>query len=408
MTKHFATPARGVVAVRAETNPTAILEGLARSFETFKAENDARLKEIEKGKPDPITAEKVDRISASVLDMQAALDQANQRIANLGMTDDRGRKIRDGEYSKAFEAHMRKGEVQASLNKGADDEGGYTAPVEWDRTLGDKLVLISPMRQLCRVQTSAKSGFSKLFNKKGTASGWVGETDTRDETAASTFGTLPWAFGEIYANPSATQGMLDDSELDLESWLASEIQEQFAYQEGVAFVSGNGTNKPNGILTYITGAANASAHPYGAILASVSGHASQVTADGLKTLVYALPSAFTANARFAMNRNTQAAIMKLKDGNSNYLWQRSIAAGQPATLEGYPVTEVAAMPDVAANAYPILFGDFQQAYLIVDRMGVRVLRDPYTNKPYVMFYTTKRVGGGLLNPEAMKAQKIST
>ncbi len=396
---------RGIASVRADASDgNKILADLKKAFEDFKAENDTRLK----AKADVVTDEKVERINATIGDMQAALDEANAKISAMSVNGvGGGKKIADAEYSTAFAAHFRKGEVQASLNKGTASEGGYLAPVEWDRSITNKLVIVSPMRSVCSVQSISTSGFSKLFNQRGTASGWVGETDARPATATAAFGSLNYATGELYANPAATQQFLDDAAVDIESWLAGEVETEFAYQEGVAFVSGNGTNKPNGILTYVTGGANAAAHPFGAIAAVNSGHASQVTADGIMSLIYALPSALTGGASFIMNRNTQKAVRLLKDGQGNYLWQPSYVAGQPATIAGYGVTEVAAMPDVAASAKPIMFGDFKRGYLIVDRMGVRVLRDPFTNKPYVNFYTTKRVGGGLLNPEALKAMNIS-
>lgn len=400
---------RGVASVRADaSDPAAILAALNSAFSAFKTENDTRIKALESGKADVVTAEKVERINAHVSALQAALDEANQRIANLGMGGVGGGKtLRDAEYSKSFEAYVRKNDIQASLNKGTAAEGGYTTPVEWDRTITDKLVLLSPMRRLANVISIGTNGFSKLFNNRGTASGWVGETDARPETAGPTFGTLAYPIGEIYANPSATQQLLDDSEVNIESWLAGEVETEFAYQESVAFLSGNGANKPNGVLTYVTGGANAAAHPFGDIKTVNSGAAAALTPDGILNLVYALPSAFTQNATFIVNRATQGAIRKLKDGQGNYLWQPAAVAGQPATLNGFPIEEMAAMPDIAAGAKPVLFGDFRRGYLIIDRIGVRVLRDPYTNKPYVMFYTTKRVGGGLLNPEVLKAMNVS-
>lgn len=391
------------------SNSNEILERLHGAFETFKAENDARLTDLKKGQEDIVRNEKVDRISAAVGDLQEALDKANERIANLSMggaTANAGRAV-DPEYTKAFRAHFTKGEINASLNKGTASEGGYLAPTEWDRTITDKLVILSPMRQICAVQQISVNSFSKLFNNRGTASGWVGETAARPETAAATFGTLTYTTGELYANPSATQTILDDALVNLETWLAGEIETEFAYQEGISFVSGNGTNKPTGLLTYVTGAANAAAHPFGAIGLVNSGAAAALTADGLLNLTYALPSELTGNARFIMNRSTHNKVRLLKDGQSNYLWQPSYQAGQPASLLGYPITEIAAMPDVAAGAKAIAFGDFARGYLIIDRIGTRILRDPFTNKPYVHFYTTKRVGGGLLNPEVIKVQNIS-
>lgn len=401
---------RGIVAVRADTGGSdvkALVEGVNRAFETFKAEHTKQLDAVRAGLPAADITAKVEKIGADLDAFQKALDEHSVKMASLEMGGAGGKSLRDAEYTDAFKAHVKKGEINAALNKGADDQGGYLTPIEWDRTITNKLVLISPMRQLCQVQTVSKAGFSKLFNLGGTASGWVGETDARPQTNTGTFASLSFGSGEIYANPAATQGILDDSEIDLETWLAGEVQTQFAKQEGVAFVSGDGSKKPTGILTYVTGAANAAAHPFGAIEVVNSGAAADITSDGIIDLIYDLPSAFTGNARFTMNRNTQRSVRKLKDGQGNYLWQPSYVAGQPATLAGYPVTEVPDMPDVAANSTPILFGDFQQTYLIVDRIGVRVLRDPYTAKPYVLFYTTKRVGGGLLNPEPMRAMKIA-
>ena len=384
----------------------SLIEGVNQAFATFKAENNAALEGVKKGQADALQALKVDRINADIEKLQSAVDEANTRIAAAQMQGVAQGGLKDKEYTSAFQAHFKRGEVQASLNKGVAGEGGYLAPTEWDRTITDKLVQVSPLRSLATVQTISTNAFSKLFNQKGTTSGWVGETAARPETATPTFGTLTYTTGELYANPAATQQMLDDAEVDLESWLAAEVQQEFAYQEGVAFLSGNGTNKPNGLLTYITGGANAAAHPYGAITTVNSGAAAALTTDGILSLVYELPSEFTGNARFIMNRKTQAAVRKLKDGQGNYIWQPSYVAGQPSTVNGFPVTEVAGMPDVAAAAKPIVFGDFK-GYMVIDRVGVRVLRDAYTAKPYVTFYTTKRVGGGLLNPQVLKALNVA-
>ncbi|WP_213761970.1 phage major capsid protein [Caballeronia sp. dw_19] len=400
---------RGIVSVRADVGMPEVkvlIENLQKAFADYKTEQTKQLELVRAGLPTSDITAKVEKISADLDSLQGAVDETNIKIAAAQMSAG-GKQLRDKEYTESFYAHMKKGDVQASLNKGADAEGGYTTPVEWDRTITNKLVLISPMRQICKVQPTSKAGFSKLFNMRGTASGWVGETDERPQTGTATFQPLAFASGEIYANPAATQQILDDSEIDLETWLAGEVQTEFAKQEGVAFVSGNGTNKPAGILTYIAGGANAAKHPFGPITVVNSGAAATITSDSVIDIIYDLPAAFTGNARFTMNRNTQRVIRKLKDGQGNYLWQPSYVAGQPATLAGYPITEIPDMPDVAANSIPVMFGDFEQTYMIIDRIGVRVLRDPYTNKPYVMFYTTKRVGGGLLNPEPMRAMKVA-
>ena len=401
-------PVRGILFARADANPNAILAQLQNAFEEFKAADAERAKGINAKFDDVVTNDKLAKVNAAVGELQSALDKQSLAMAALEMGgSDKGR-MKDAEYSDAFLAHVRKGEVKASLNKGADAEGGYLAPREWDRTITDKLLILSDMRSLATIQTISTNGFKKLFNLRGTASGWVGENAARPETAGPTFGSMDFQTGELYANPAATQQMLDDAEIDLESWLAGEVQTEFAYQEGLAFVSGSGANgRPNGILTYITGGTNAAANPLGAITTVNSGAAATLTADGVVNLVQALPTVFTGNARFAMNKGTQGVVRLLKDTTNNYLWQPSYQAGQPATLLGYPVSEIAAMPALAAGSKSVLFGDFARTYLIVDRVGVRVLRDPYTNKPFVMFYTTKRVGGGVANPESMKALNTS-
>lgn len=401
--------ARGILAVRADVtgDVKALIADLNKDWTEFKAAMDAKDKELAKRFDDVVTTDKLEKISSSVSSMQKAVDDAHAKIAAAQMNAGGTGEVRDKEYTEAFRSHFRKGDVQAALNKGADDEGGYLAPIEWDRTIVDKLVEVSPMRQIAQVQTISGAGFKKLFNLRGTGSGWVGETASRPETTTPEFGPLTFMPGELYANPAATQQMLDDAEINLEQWLANEVETEFAYQEGVAFVSGNGTNKPHGFLTYVTGAANAAVHPLGAIQLKTAASATAVTTDELIDLVYMLPQVMQQNARFVLNRNALGTARKLKDGDGNYIWQPSFQLGQPSQLLGYPVTEMAAMPNIAANAVPIAFGDFRRGYLVVDRTGVRVLRDPYSNKPYVMFYTTKRVGGGLQDPQAIKALKMA-
>lgn len=398
-----------LLAVRADgaNDPKTILADLQRTFEAFKTEHTEELKALKKGQEDVVKAEKVERINTALGDLQKAVDAQAAQMTALQLGGPGVAGPVDAEYTEAFSAHFRKGDVQAALNKGTAEEGGYLAPVEWDRTITGKLVEISPMRQIAMTQTISTAGFKKVFNNRGMGSGWVGETAARPQTNTPEFGVVNYVPGEIYANPAATQQMLDDSAVDLEAWIGNEVENEFAYQEGLAFVAGNGVNKPTGFLTYAEGAANAAAHPFGAIPTITAASATEVTGDELIDLVYSLPGSLAQNARFTLNRTSLARVRKLKDGEGNYLWQPSFSAGQPQTLLAYPVTEMAAMPNVAAGAYPIAFGDFKRGYLIVDRTGVRVLRDPFTNKPYVHFYTTKRVGGGLLDPQALRALRMA-
>ncbi len=208
-----------------------------------------------------------------------------------------------------------------------------------------------------------------------------GEEEARPETATAKLGPRSFGWGEIYANPAATQQLLDDAEIDLEAWLAGEVELEFAKQEGDAFFSGNGVNKPFGILTYVDGGANAAKHPFGAIKVVNSGVAAGINGDSILDLVYDLPSAFTAGAKFALNRKTQGVVRKLKDAQGNYLWQPSLVAGQPSTLAGFAVQDVAAIPDVAANAIAALFAYLKHTHPAYARQGVRRRLDPLPHQP---------------------------
>lgn len=395
------------------TEIKALIEEQGRAFEAFKAEHEAAIADVRRGTEDVVRTEKVDRINEAVSDLQAALDEQATKLAAL-KTGPQGdeKAVKNAAYSAAFDKFFREGDERelraaikdaprADLNTATPSEGGYFAPVEWDRTVVDALKIVSPMRNIAMVQSISTNSFTKVYNDRQTASGWVGETAARPKTDAAGLSSETFECGEIYANPAATQRILDDALINIEQWLAREVQTEFAYQEGVAFVSGNGTNKPRGLLDYTA----SDSHPFGPIPEVATGSASAVTADGLVDLVYDLPSERTANARFVMNRKTQGAVRKLQDANNQYLWQPGLQAGQPATILGFPVTELAAMPDIAANALPIVFGDFS-GYLVLDRMGIRLLRDPFTNKPFVQFYTTKRVGGGVVDTTLFRYHRV--
>lgn len=410
-----AAAGRGLIAVRAEAQPKKIasIEELGTAFEAFKATHTAQLDEIKAGKTDVITTEKLEKINAALTELQTAVDEQAkiQAAAKLGNGGVIGDIQADPEYTAAFKAHMRKGDkapadIQAAMNKGTDADGGYLAPIEWDRTIGEKLKLISPMRAESRVITISVAGFKKYFGDRNVGSGWVGETASRPATSTPQIGVLDFTPGELYANPAITQQLLDDAAVDLEAWLGSEVDTEFARQEGIGFTSGDGVNKPYGVLTYVEGDANAARHPYGAIKAKNSGAAAALTGDGILDLMYDLPTQFAANAKFHMNRLVMGSARKLKDGQGNYLWQPSYASGQPQTLAGAPIVEHPDFPLVAAGNIAALYGDMEATYLVVDRIGIRVLRDPFTNKPFVHFYTTKRVGGGVHNPEPMRALKV--
>lgn len=417
---------RAIQAVRADgSDPKAVVEALNRAFEEFKAEHTRQLADVRK---DVVQAEKVDRINDELGKLQAAIDETNGKIAAALVGGDDNKKDKpsaeDREYVSAFvswfrtgdgeqaaKAAARKAGVNAAYQVGDAEDGGLTAPIEWDRTITDKRVEISPMRRYASTQTVTGRGFKKLYNLHGSNAGWVGETDTRPETNTSQFAEYAFSFGEIYANPAATQQILDDSLVNIEAWLAGEVNQEFSKQEGTAFVTGDGVNKPKGLLLYdaATEAALPAAqrHPLGPISEVKTGSAAALTADGLIDLVYDLPEDRAQGAALYANRKTHAVIRKMKDGQGNYLWQPPFQAGQPAQVLGYSINELSGLPDIGANAIPVVFGNMSEGYRIFDRVGVRILRDPYTKKPYVLFYTTKRVGGGLWNPEYLRYHRVS-
>jgi phage major capsid protein, HK97 family len=402
--------------VRADvsTDPKAMLEQLHAAHKEMRETLEANIGS--KADSAEVNA-KLDALNGTMSGLEAALNEHAIKIAAGQMAGGGKGAPSDPEYTSAFSTFMRTGDEgkltaqqkigpRAAMSEGVPADGGLLTPIEWDRTIAGRLKLITPMRQEATVISISKAGFTKLFTDRSVGSGWVGETASRPATATPQFTALAFGLGQIYANAAASQDILDDAEIDLETWLPDEIQTEFARQEGIAFVAGDGTNKPYGVLTHVTGQAQAARHPWGAIEALTSGAATAFTTDKIIDAVYKLPAIYTPNAKFFLNRTSLGAIRKLKDGQGNYIWQPTFVAGQPSTLAGYPVVDMPDMPNVAAGAIAALFGDMKETYLIVDRIGFRVLRDPYTNKPYVCFYCTKRVGGGVKNPDSMKAITI--
>ena len=385
------------------------------AFEALKAANDARLEEIEtRGAADPLLEAKLARIETSLDRQRTALERLALEQSRPMMGEDPLRADGDPEHKSAWGAYLRRGDQAGlhrielkSVNVGTESQGGYLAPPELDRLIEQRLMVSSPMRQIASVRQTSSTVFRKPVSL-GSQSAWAAETGARAETTAPSLDVIDFPAAELYAMPAATQTLLDDADADIDEWLADECEASFAAQESAAFVSGDGTNKPKGFLDYeMVADASHAWDKIGFILSGGAGtFAASDPADRLIDLIYALKPQFRANARFVMNRRTISAVRKLKDGDDTYLW-RPGAAGEAASLLGNPVTEIEDMPDMAADAFAIAFGDFRRGYLIVDRQGARVLRDPYTAKPYVLFYTTKRVGGGAQNFDAIKAMKFA-
>lgn len=298
-----------------------------------------------------------------------------------------------------------------SLSIGSSADGGFAVPRQIDKEISRRMVKISPIRSIASVVQTSTAGFRRLISTGGTASGWVSETAARPDSATSKLAEIVPPSGELYANPSATQSMLDDAAFDVESWLAGEIATEFARAEGAAYVNGTGTNQPKGFLQAPTATQNDATRTFGTLQFIGSGNATgfDTTPESkLIDLVFSTKAALRQGAVWVMNSTTLATIRKLKAADGSFLWQPGIIEGQPNRLLGYPVIETEDMPDIGAGAFPIAFGNFKAGYLIAERSTTTILRDPYTNKPYVQFYATRRVGGQVLDSDAIKLLKITT
>ncbi|WP_188064622.1 phage major capsid protein [Sphingobium sp. KCTC 72723] len=297
-----------------------------------------------------------------------------------------------------------------SFSGASGGTGGYAVPREIDQLIGATLKGISPIRGVANVVRTGTAGYRKLVSAGGVVSGWASEVGARGETGTPSFNEIAPPSGELYANPAASQAMLDDAQFDVEGWLASEIAREFAVAEGAAFVTGNGVNKPKGFLTYTTTAEADAVRAFGSLQYVASGAAGAFAAspqDRLIDLVQSLRSPYRQGAVFVMNSATLSVIRKMKTSDGAFLWQAGLAAGQPATLLGYPVVEAEDMPDIAAGSLSIAFGNFQAGYVIAERSDTSILRDPFSNKPFVHFYAVKRIGGAVANSEAIKLMKFA-
>ena len=382
---------------KAHTDVKDVMGDLLYTFERFKETNDARLDEIEKRSVDPLTEEKVARLDAALAEQKSAVDALTARAARPQIGGEA-----PCEAGSAFDAYVRTGAQAApelkGLSAGADTDGGYLAPEETEAMVSSGMATVSPFRAIATVRQITANAYRKPVATGGFGAGWTAETGARAETQAPDLAALDFPTMELFAMPATTQTLLDDAIVDVGAWIAEEVRAEFAAQESAAFVGGDGTTQPRGFLSVPQ--ADEGSRSFGQIGTIAGG----IDADSLIDLVYAAKQTYRANGRFVMNRQTAASVRKLKDADGNYLWAPGIAAGQPATLMGYAVTEMEDMPDTGT---PIAFGDFRRGYLIVDRQGLQVLRDPFSAKPYVLFYTTKRVGGGVQDFDAIKLLSVA-
>lgn len=420
-----------------------LIEDQGRAFEEFKKANDERIAKTAKGEAVADIEAKLTRLNEALDAVGTRVDKTETKLARPGALG-RGDQKDSPEalaYKGAFlwwvrspldpERHavlqQRAKALQAVESKafGGDDgfetratqtvtstgsAGGFALPEIIERQIARLSVDISPIRQIATVRTVGSPDYKELFDVNGAAFEWVGETDTRNQTNTPDLAEVAPTFGMGTAKPQASEESFDDLFFDVESWLISSAGEAIGQGEGASFVAGNGTKKPTGFLAGPTPVTTAdSARSFGTLQYIASGGASAMptSVDTFLDLVYALRARYRANARWVTNKLVLSSMRKYKDTTNQYLWQPSTQAGEPSTFLGYPITEAEDMPTVAANNFPLAFGDFREGYLIADRVGMRITRDELTSPGVVKFYVRKRLGGKLRNTQAIKLLKIA-
>lgn len=315
------------------------------------------------------------------------------------------------DHKKAFSAYLRSGDDDALRNLPADGksisstvtaDGGYLVDPQTANHIADVLRRASSIRSIANVVQVESTAYDVLIDQADIDAGWISEPDTPQVERVS----IP--LHELSALPKASQRLLDDTVFDVEGWLATRIADKFSRAEGVAFISGDGVDKPRGFLTYT--AVENSNWAWGSIGYVETGANGDFDntdpADAIVDLVYSLGARYRANAAFVMNSKTAGAVRKMKDADGRFLWSDGLAAGEPARLMGYPVLIAEDMPDIAMASSSIAFGDFAAGYTVAERPDLRILRDPFSAKPHVLFYATKRIGGDVSDFAAIKLLKF--
>jgi HK97 family phage major capsid protein len=322
------------------------------------------------------------------------------------------------DYKSGFFKLVRSGNVESlnaderkAMQAGSDPDGGYLLPAPTVGRIVSKVYEQSVMRQLANVVTVSANDLEGITDNDEADAGWVSEIGSRTDSSTPTVGKYKIEAHEMYAMPKVTQKLIDDAAVDVEAWLAAKVADKFARVEGSGFTTGNGVGKPRGLFTYTTAATGDDTRDWGTfehIVTGASGAFHTTKADPLQDLIGAFKDQYLQNAQFLMRREVRTAIRKMKEATSDrYLWEPSLQAGQPDRLLGYAARVDQYVPAIAANSLSLAFGDFREAYTIVDRIGIRTLRDPFTAKPYIVMYSTKRTGGGAVNFEAVKFLKFS-
>ena len=443
------------------SDPAAAIKQIAEAVEAFKSSHAEEMAELKKkGAADPLITEKLSKIDADLnsfteaknaleasiaaekkereeleLRLQrhnikgdgdgakAALELKEFNLAAAAIASERKRNFEPidqkafDEYRAAAVKQMRLGKDELNADElkamsvGSDADGGYLVTPDTSGRMVKKIFETSDIRAIANVQTISSDKLEGDEDLDEAGAGWSGETETRNDTDTSQLGSWEIPVHEMYAQPKATQKLLDDASVDVETWLGDKVGTRFARLENAAFVTGNGIRKPKGFAAYATALDDGSGVDWGTIGHVLSGAAGAFAAanpaDRIHDLNGALKSAYLQGARFVTKRQIITLIRKFKDGQGQYLWQASLVMGEPEQLAGYPITRAEDLPAIADGSVSLYFGNFTEGYQIADRQGTRVLRDPFTSKPFVKFYSTRRVGGGVVNFEAIKAMKFA-
>ena len=414
------------------------VETLGKTFEEFKTKNDERLSQAEKKGEDAVTKDEVEKLNSAVeeakSELKKQLDELEAKANRLALGGGGeassetkaaaafGEMIGKGEYSpdelKQYRAdldgYLRTAEVKATTMQVAiDPSGGYWVTPDVSGRMVKKIYESTPMRQLANVVSIGVDRLEGPIDNGEFDAAWVGETGTRSQTDTSQLGMWAIEVNELYAYPKVTQKLLEDSKINVESWVSDKATSKFSRKENTAFISGDGVRKPKGILKYPTAVSDDNARAWGTFQHVVSGKADGFAAtnpaDNLLDLIFELKAFYRQNANFMMARRSMRDVRKLKDGQGNYLVDLRLRDGALVeSIFGFAVTDGEDMPAIGANAFPIAFGDFNEAYTIVDRLGTSVVRDNITQPGFVKYHMRRRVGGGAVNFEALKLFKIST
>lgn len=408
-----------------------VIDDLGSGFEALQS----RLEGVEKtakkfGDVDVVDKAAIDKLADELAGLKANSEAIERKLNDASLPEVGGEdRAKLAEERKSFLQAVRKKAAYEALEAKAVDadfsnnstSGGVAIPEVIAAEILKKVLDISPFRSLVRVTQVSSPNYERLVDVRGAASGWAGESTTRSETDTPTVQRVTFTHGELYAVPKASNWALNDIMFDVEGWLTESVADEFAYQEGVAITSGNGTNKPTGFLNGSPAATSDEASParaFGTLEYIATGTAGAFQNDQLTSPAgdplgvfmdthAALKSAYHGNARWVMNRSTFATLLKKRDGDGRPLIHWDTTGGVPMNILGYPITIMDSMPDVGSNTFPVAFGDFRQGYELLDITGMSLIRDDVTSKGHTLFYVSRRLGGKVVNDDAIKLIKAA-